>query len=678
MSNSIIQPFFLLVIVVLNWGALAAPAWADITLPSLLSAHALLQRSDHTQVWGKADAGEKVKISLGGIEVRTVAGADGKWKVSLDVTRLGEGPHSMVIEGNNRLVVSDVLIGEVWVCCGQSNMAFPLIRSGEASEEILRAANTKLRQFRVENAASATPQDDCKGTWVVASPETAGQFSAVGYFFGKSLQQKLNQPVGLVLSAWPGSSVDAWLPQGAIDESPEWKDKQANAEKFADAYPALKDRYLSSFHQWESQFTRTDHPADPDLYAAANASVNDWKIVTLPSSLPDAGLCDSGAVWFRRKFTIPQCSVLKNAMISIGSPRDFNELYINGKKIGETNVESMKSGHEIRYNIPNGTLAEGENTFAIRLFTPSEKAAISSSLFLQLGAVRHLLNGEWLAKVEFALPALTDSARKALPKLQAPPEPYQISGRIFNGMIHPLMAATIQGVVWYQGEQDSREPAGYWQKFGSLIQNWRKAWGTDFPFNFCQLPNYGPKQDAPENSLWAQLREAQSKALALVNTGQAILIDCGEEDIHPIYKQKVGERLARIALARTYKQNVTDLGPIFKSMEIEGDKIRLSFLPGEGGLVAKPLPAEYQPTNMSPKLKPLVRRSPEGELEGFAICGENKKWVWATAKIAGNTVLVWSRDVPRPVAVRYAWSDNPTCNLYNKADLPAAPFQVGN
>ena len=664
-------------ILIASLGLSMAAAQADVTLPALISNHAVLQKSDRTQVWGKAAPGEKVKVSLGGVHAETSAGSDGKWKINLDVSAIGEGPFELVVEATNRLVISDVLIGEVWVCSGQSNMAFTLARAEGAAQEIPQSANSQLRQFRVANSYSATPEDNCKGAWVAASPDTAKDFTAVGYFFGKDLQQKLREPVGLVLAAWAGTSAMSWLPQEAIDAVPEWKSKQASVQKRVDEFPSLKEPYLDAYHQWENQFERKDHPADPTLFAAADAHLDDWKKVTLPSALKAAGLPDSGAVWFRKKITLPS-GPLDNTMIQVGVVRDFNSLYINGKKVDETTLEnSMKRGFDGRFIIPKGTLCEGENTVAIRLFTPTERAAIPSTLFIGVGTTRILLNGEWLAKVEFELPALTADARKALPATPQNPGAQSPPGLIFNGMIHPLMASTIKGVLWYQGEQDSGQPGGYWKMFEAIIRGWRAGWGSDFPFYFCQLPNYSTKTDLPEDSLWAQMRDAQSKGLTLPNTGQAVLIDLGEEDVHPIYKREVGERLARIALARTYKQAIADSGPVLKSMTIEGDKVRLSFVSTDGGLAAKPLPAQYQPTNMSPALRPLVRHSPGGELEGFAICGENKNWGWATAKIDGDSVVVWSPAVPQPVAVRYAWANNPTCNLYNGAGLPASPFQTG-
>ena len=399
--------------------------------------------------------------------------------------------------------------------------------------------------------------------------------------------------------------------------------------------------------------------------------------MSLPATLKAAGLPDSGAVWFRKTFTLPPGPV-KPAMFQLGPVRDLSTFYVNGKKVNEVTIESMYSGFDVRCRIPEGMLHEGENTFAFRLFTPGDGAAVPSTLFLQLGLERTLFNGEWLAKVEFELPALPAEVRKAIPVRPQNRGTDGAPGYLYNGIIHPLMAATIKGVLWYHGEQDSGRPSEYWRTFEAIIQGWRKGWGSEFPFYSCQLPNWGAKKDVPGNSPWAELREAQAKARTLPNTGQAVLIDLGDEDVHPVDKREVGERLARIALSRTYNQSVVDSGPVYESMTIEADKIRLSFRSIAGGLVAKPLPAQYQPTYMSPELKPLVRHSPEGTLEGFALCGVDKKWVWANARIEGEAVVVWSPTVPKPVAVRYAWADNPTCNLYNGEGLPASPFQTGN
>ena len=662
-------------VVLASLSALVAAAQADVTLPSLISKHAVLQKSDHTRIWGKAAAGEKVKISLGGAEAETSAGTDGKWKTTLDVRKIGEGPFDLIVEGANKLVIPDVVVGEVWVCGGQSNMDLTLVHVGEAAEELPQSANPSLRQFRVLGTGSSKAEDDCQGAWSVSTPETARSFTAVGYFFGKNLQRNLHQPVGLIHAAVAGTDALSWIPQAAINANPEWKERQALQQKRIDEYPLLKEKFPAEFHQWETQYDRRDHPADPSLYAATDIPLEDWKKVTLPVKLEAAGLPDSGAVWFRKKIAVPPG--FADTLIQLGAVRQFNELYLNGIKIKETTVESMRQGLDAGYYVPKGTLCEGENTLAIRVFTPSERAAFNTGMYLESGIQKIPLNGEWLAKVEFKLPAMSDEIRKALPKILPAPGKNSFPG-FFNAMIHPLMASTIQGVLWYQGEADAAMGAEYWTRFEAVIQGWRKGWDSDFAFYFCQLPNFGAKTDIPKESKWAEGRQFQSMAQTLPNTGQAVLIDLGEEDLHPLYKKEVGERLARLALARTYKQKVVDSGPAYKSMTIAGDKVHLAFLSTDGGLVAKPLPAQYQPSHLSSQLKPLVRHSPDGELEGFAISEDGKKWVWATANIEKDAVIVWAPSVAKPVAVRYAWADNPTCNLTNGAGLPASPFQTGN
>jgi sialate O-acetylesterase len=311
------------------------------------------------------------------------------------------------------------------------------------------------------------------------------------------------------------------------------------------------------------------------------------------------------------------------------------------------------------------------NQLAVRLFAPAEPPGFS--WFPSVGTTKIL--GGWMAKAEYALPPLDPDAKKAVPPLTGQ---HVLPGRLFNGMVHPILPYAIRGVLWYQGESNTGNASLYRTSFPLLIKDWRQQWQQgDFPFYFCQLANYRAKTDQPGESVWAELREAQAKTLSVPNTGMAVLIDTGEsEDIHPQSKQIAGERLAKIALAKTYGREVVPSGPSYASMKIEGSAIRLIFDHLGGGLVAKEVPATYDVMRKAGKTAPLVRNSPHSQLEGFAICGADKRWVWAEAKIDGDTVLVSSKQVPSPIAVRYGWADNPTCNLYNAADLPASPFRT--
>lgn len=481
-------------------------ASAEVRMPAILSDHLVLKRGAETSVWGKAAPDEAVVVTLGEATARTVTGADGRWRVTLDLTRSPAGPLVLTVEGKNRIVINDVLIGEVWLASGQSNMAFRLSAAVDAEGEIAGSANSQLRQFQVARTEAADPAEDCKGAWVVAAPETSGDFSAVAYFFGKRLQNELKVPVGIINSSVGGTPCEAWTSPQAISTDPHLQ--------------AARERALAALPQ-DEKYGETKRRKTP-----------------------------------RRPQTEPSC--------------------------------------------------------------------------------------------------------------------------LFNGMISPLLPCALSGVIWYQGEANARRAWQYRSAFPLMIRDWRNQWKRpDLPFYFCLLANYRPKQAEPADSQWAELREAQMLALMLPHTGQANLIDLGEAgDIHPRNKRDVGHRLAAVALANHYGRRVPFSGPIYRSMKIEGEKIRLAFTHADGGLVAQPLSAVYQVKTKTGVTEPLVRNSPGSELEGFAICGADHKWMWAEAKTDGESVLVWSDKIPDPVAVRYAWADNPTCNLSNKAGLPAAPFRT--
>jgi sialate O-acetylesterase len=290
------------------------------------------------------------------------------------------------------------------------------------------------------------------------------------------------------------------------------------------------------------------------------------------------------------------------------------------------------------------------------------------------------IGGQWLAKAEYSLPALSASELASVPKPPSQPPAMKAAG-IFNGVVHPVIPYGIAGMLWYQGESNMGIAYQYRTSFPLFIRDLREKWHQpELPFYFCQLPGNFAKTTLPGESAWAEMRESQSRALSLPNTAQAVIIDLGEaEDMHPRNKADVGARLARIALKRQYGQSqLVDSGPVYDSMAMEGGKIRVRFTHTDGGLVARPLPPTYDVQTLLNRTAPLVPNIPGSELQGFAICGEDHRWVWAEAKIEGDTVLVWSEKVTAPVAVRYAWADNPTCNLYNAADLPAAPFRTDN
>ena len=654
-------------------------ASANLTLPSILSDHMVLQRSKQTAIWGNANPGEKVAVTLGNSHADGRANEQGKWKVHLDLSAEMEGPFEMKVVGNTTLTVADVVVGEVWLCSGQSNMAFALNRTVGGKEEIAHSANPRLRQFRVEPQAAHEPAATCRGSWIVASPATAANFSAVGYYFGKDLEQKLNSPVGIVLSAMAGTVATAWISPETNQADPELKTIFERGLRQEADYPKLKETYVKAMPAWQATYGRLDYPAEPSTYTAAQVAETSWKTVNLPGNAHALGLPDAGAIWFCRTIALTDKPAAGFALvIDVGGPHDFDTIYWNGRRIGGMDVATAASKVDTkRYTIPPEALTAGDNILAIRLFTPTDKAGFSNAPFMDIGGTRTGLADQWLATTEFELPPMTDQARKDLPPIPNAPGTNNISSRLYNAMIAPLIQTTLAGVIWYQGEQDTGKPGALYQRIlEALIRDWRTKWSSDLPFVLCQLPNYGNKTDEPGESPWGEIREAQMEALRLPRTAAAVLIDLGDKDVHPIDKKPVGKRIALTALGAFYGQKLVFSGPTYRSLKVVGPELVLSF-DSTDGLVAKPLPADYQPTYLNPERVPLPRHNPHGDLEGFALCGEDKKWTWANARIEGQTVVVSSPDVRKPIAVRYAWGDNPTCNLYNSAGLPASPFQAG-
>lgn len=649
---------------------------ADVSLPALISDHMVLKKSEHTRIWGIAEPGEHVSITLGGRKADTQAGSDGRWQLEFDLRDFGPGPFELVVEGKNRLTVADVMVGEVWVASGQSNMQWTLSSTHEGDKEIAASANALLRIFSVKRIPSSVPLDDVEGQWLVASPETVAAFSAVGYYFGKFLAEELGRPVGVINSSWGGTPSEVWTSVDAISSNEDLK-KAGEAQWSAlEGAPSASKAYVEELTKWLSAHERSDKPTpDVAIFASNEVSATDWVPVKVPGEIVVDRLPAAGVTWLRREIEAPNANGF-----TLSLPLDaFAAVYWNGSLLAEATLENFAARHAerfpFRYNVAKSAIREGKNTLAVRVYHPSGPVKFTAEP--KAGDV--LLGGEWLAKAEHAWEAPKPEEVAALPKPPPiPPSPTATASYLFNGMIHPLLPYTITGVIWYQGEANAGRAHEYRTAFPLMITDWRTHWNVgDFPFYFCQLANFWEKQAEPTESAWAELREAQQLALFLPNTGQAVLIDVGESgDIHPGNKRDVGRRLAFIALANTYGKDITYSGPAFDSMKVDKDRAVLSFKNASGGLVAAPLGETYTVKSRSNTTASLVRNSPQSQLEGFAICGEDRNWVWADARIEGDTVVVWSDKVPSPVAVRYAWADNPTCNLVNATGLPAAPFRT--
>lgn len=649
---------------------------AEVTLPAIISDHMVLQKAAEVPLWGKAEPGEEVTVTLDGKSAKAKAGADGRWRASLNLEESAPGPFEMTVEGKNKITLSDVVVGEVWVASGQSNMVWVLRETTGAAREIAQSANPLLRFFIVKRTATPDALDDTEGRWVAASPETSGEFCATGYYFGKKLQGELKAPVGVVQTSWGGTPVEAWISREAIDTVPALKDSRERLWAADKEYPGKRKAFVNGMEAWLKETGREDRPAEVAAYAGMDVSTDGWVPVKIPGAVTGGGLPDAGAVWLRKDINVANTG--ENVQLSF--PIDgYESVYWNGTLIRQTTFRNFPGLGNVRqhgvYDIPPDLLKKGRNVLAIRLYEPVAPAVFTAP---PRNGVAPLAEG-WLAKAEYAFPPLDAQKKASAP--QPPDEPFpqnHLAGYLFNGMISPILPYAMSGVIWYQGETNAHRAWQYRTAFPLLIADWRRQWNRgDFPFYFCQLANFMEKKTAPSESEWAELREAQSQALKLPKTGEAVLIDIGESgDIHPKNKADVGERLAKIALANQYGKKIPFSGPVYQSMKVEGNRIRLTFAPGGEPLVAKTLPATYDVKTVAGKTAPLVRNSPASELEGFAICGADQKWVWADARIDGDSVLVWSDKVPDPVAVRYAWADNPTCNLYSASGLPATPFRT--
>jgi sialate O-acetylesterase len=482
---------------------------AEVTLPSLISDHMVLQRDIKVSIWGWGDPGEKVRVSFRGQEVTSQADSWGNWGISLQPMAAG-GPFEMIVQGQNKIVIQDVLVGEVWVGSGQSNMQWSVRRSANAEKEIASADFPHLRLFSVPRKVADSPQKDVDGSWTSVTPETIPEFSAVSYFFGRELHKKMGIPVGLVHSSWGGTPAESWTSHEALMANPSlhrivWKWKEVLM-----GYPFELVDYEESLQEWEKEAAKARQEGRPE-------------------------------------------------------PRK-----------------------------PRGPRGPGSS------WTPSG---------------------------------------------------------LFNAMIAPLTSYAIRGVIWYQGESNAQpyRSIEYRQLFPTMIHDWRRAWDQGpFPFLFVQLANYRERQSEPVESPWAEVQEAQRMTLALANTGMAVIIDIGEaDDIHPRNKQDVGLRLSLAARGIAYGEDIVYSGPLYKGMIIEGNRIRVRFDHVGGGL-----------------------KSRSGALRGFAVAGRDREFKWARAQIDGDTVVVSNPEVASPVAVRYAWQDNPEASLYNEEGLPASPFRT--
>jgi len=636
----------------------AQSAFADVRVPAIIGDNMVLQQGKKIRIWGWANPNEKVSVVFASQKANAVADVSGHWQTLLGPVKAG-GPFELTISASNTLTIKNVLVGEVWICSGQSNMEWPLINSQNGADAVAQANYPEIRLFTVQKTTSSTPLDDVKGQWIVTTPDKVGQFSAVGYFFGRELYQKLNVPVGLIHTSWGGTPAEAWTSNDALATTSDLQPILARYQEGLKNVGERQQEYARRLAEWSQKNLYQDEGNKGEAlgYAASQTNTADWPTMNLPQYFETAGLKMDGAIWFRKEIEIPQSWAVRSLELNLAAIDDFDTTYFNGTKVGGIGSETPNSYNVPRhYKIPAELVRAGKNVIAVRVFDSAGEGGFGAgtmSLRPSEGAEEPVsLGGPWSYKVELALtPKSPDWGSR--PEAAGPTNQNSPSV-LYNAMIAPLTPLSIRGAIWYQGESNAGRAYQYRTLFPTMIRNWRNAWGEgDFPFYYVQLANFQPIKDAPGESEWAELREAQTLTLHEPQTGMAVIIDIGEaKDIHPRNKVDVGHRLALWALANTYGEKIEYSGPLFQSFSIEGDKLRVKFRHAAG-----------------------LKTSDGGAPKGFAIAGEDHKFVWADARIEGDEVVLSSKEVTKPIAVRYAWADNPVCNLYNTIGLPASPFR---
>ena len=640
---------------------LSIPLLSQVKLPAVFSDHAILKKSNKTAIFGTANPKENITLTFAGQTATTIADANGKWCIYLNLSETKLGPHILKV---NNLIINDILVGEVFLASGQSNMAFRLNRAENFSSIKSLPKNNYLRTFNVHPTSSKLPLSDVKGQWIIASPNTVGTFSAVSYFFAKKIQDTLNTPVGIINASVGGTEIECWTSKEALEKYPQVVKEGKKRDKRYDSYSQVYKEFLKKNRAWEKKYSRIDN------FQALPPQNVKWKKAIAPVAF------GNGIYFLKTKVNIPE--KLASTGFKINFMRTYCPvaLYIDGKLISTKKDDVAYKMNYFTCNIPKGKLRAGTHEIILRYFVSHDRVRLPRVSYF--GNIT-LEESQWeiFCAKDFGKP--NSIALKERPKLPGLlPSRNRLWSRLFNGMIHPLIPYTLSGVIWYQGESNATNAAAYRKLFPEMINNWRKCFNNEnLPFFYCQLASFMSKSNNPSDcGNWPLLRDAQKAALKLPNTGMAVLIDAGEaQDIHPIDKATPGTRLAALALKHIYQQNISSNSPMAIKAVRNGNTVTVSFT--EDGLIANKMLEYYYLTKSSGKKAKLYRNSPKSQLEGFALCGNDGKWYWADyAEIKGNTVIVSSNKVPMPTKIRYGWMNNPTVNLYSKAGLPAVPFEL--
>jgi sialate O-acetylesterase len=645
----------------------AFQAAAKVRPAKLFSDNMVLQRDAPLKLWGWADPGERVTVRFRGQETSASAAQDGHWSLTLPPQKAG-GPEDLVFRGKNTLIIRNVLVGDVWLASGQSNMAFPLKEADRAAREIDDAHYPDIRLFVVKRGPALKPMHDVPTdeAWTAATPASAANFSAVAYLFGRELHERYKVPIGIIESDYGGTPAEVWASAQALQPFAEFHPALEAISRADDPERAEYERYLQQQAAWMTEHQTEDRGRVGDRYpwAAPNLAVSGWPTITIPRPwflMGEDFKGFGGTVWFRKELPLSTEQANHGLYLHLGKMIKTDVSFFNGEQIGSTS-ESDKARV---YFVPARLVLPGKNVIAVRLTgnDPSFGAAVvgmfghlssaPAKMYADTGKETIPLAGSWSCQPGPDLSSLPD------------PPPYAALTRplshaptvLYNAMIAPLIPFRIKGVIWYQGESNETNPVLYRKLFPALIADWRGQWDYDFPFLFVQLAGFNHNEPALGNFPWGELRDAQAAALSSPGTGMATAIDLGdEEDIHPKDKQDVAHRLVLTAAKVAYGENVIASGPTYQSMQVEGNRIRVKFSDLGSGLLIKD---QY------------------GYIHGFEVAAADGKFAPAQAEQEGSDIIVFNRAVSRPVAVRYDWSNTPDGDVYNREGLPALPFRAG-
>lgn len=625
----------------------AQPAQAKITLPLMFSDGAVVQRERPLPVWGWATPGAKIEAAFDGRSAQATASSDGAWRLELPAHAAG-GPYLLEIRenGGDATVVRDVLVGDVWLASGQSNMEWPVAQAKDAEREIASASDARIRHFKVPKSWSGQPEARLTGgQWQAASPQTVGAFSAVGYFFARELRAKTGVPIGIIDSTWGGSRIEAWT-----DAATQGLDAQAVVRQAREAQ-ARDQAAVAETHARLARWPQKG--VDTSRWNQADFDDRDWDNIAVPGLWEGGGYNGmDGEAWYRASFTLSAAEAKAGIVLGVGRIDDSDITWVNGQQVGETR---MQYNLPRQYSVPAQALHAGVNRVAVRVQDFGGGGGIhgdAGEVFVQpQGAAKRPLDGAWKFRPTQVSVAMIDDKN-------------QYPALLYNQMIRPLQPYPVRGAIWYQGEANATaaDAYRYRDQFAAMIGQWRSDWKQPaMPFLWVQLANFVSGSDVPGDSAgagspWALLRESQSHTLALPATAQAVAIDIGDpNDIHPLNKQEVGRRLALAARHVAYGESLVDSGPVYRAAKFKGREARVEFAPSASALAV---------------------RGGGDAAHGFELAGADRRFYPATAAIRGDAVVVTSDAVAQPQAVRYAWRDSPEqADLIDRDGLPASPFR---